>query len=96
MPPGLNLRPLAVAPTPFKNVEVRDINGDGVPDLWIYCFNPQKPGEIKRQEEASKGDGRVDTWSYFKDGKLVRREVDTKAHGKPDTFLLLRQRPNPP
>jgi hypothetical protein len=76
--------PPPVAPTPFKNVEVRDINGDGVPDLWIY-YNPQKPGEIMRQEEASKGDGRVDTWSYFKDGKLVRREVDTKAHGKPDT-----------
>jgi len=77
-------QPPAVAPTPFKNVEVRDINGDGIPDLWIY-YNPQKPGEIMRQEEASKGDGRVDTWSYFKDGKLVRREVDTKGHGKPDT-----------
>jgi hypothetical protein len=76
--------PAPVAPTPFKNVEVRDINGDGVPDLWIY-HNPQKPGEIMRQEEASKGDGRVDTWSYFKDGKLVRREVDTKGLGKPDT-----------
>ena len=35
--------PPPVAPTPFKNVEVRDINGDGVPDLWIY-YNPQKPG----------------------------------------------------
>ena len=87
--------PPPVAPTPFKNVEVRDINGDGVPDLWIY-YNPQKPGEIIRQEEASKGDGRVDTWSYFKDGKLVRREVDTKGHGKPDTSYLLRQRPNRP
>ena len=76
--------PPPVAPTPFKNVEVRDINGDGVPDLWIY-YNPQKAGEIMRQEEASKGDGRVDAWSYFKDGKLVRREVDTKGHGKPDT-----------
>ena len=30
----------APAPAPFKNVEVRDINGDGVPDLWIYD-NPQ-------------------------------------------------------
>jgi hypothetical protein len=75
---------LPAAPKPFKNVDVKDINGDGVPDLWIY-YNPQKPGEIMRQEEASKGDGIVDTWSYFKDGKLVRREVDTKAHGKPDT-----------
>ena len=73
-------------PMPFKNVEVRDINGDGVPDLWIY-YNPQKPGEIMRQEEASKSDGRVDTWSYFKDGLLVRREVDTKGQGRPDAVF---------
>ncbi|HEU4345868.1 MAG TPA: hypothetical protein VFU31_30320 [Candidatus Binatia bacterium] len=72
------------APTPFKNVDVRDINGDGIADLWIY-YSPQKPGEIVRQEEASKADGRVDTWSYFKDGKLVRREVDTSGQGRPDT-----------
>jgi hypothetical protein len=73
-------------PVPFKNVEVRDINGDGVPDLWIY-YNPQKPGEIMRQEEASKGDGRVDTWSYFVGGLLVRREVDTKGQGRPDAVF---------
>ena len=68
----------------FKNVEVRDINGDGAPDLWIY-YSPLKPGEIVRQEEATHWDGRVDTWSYFKDGKLVRREVDTKGKGSADT-----------
>jgi hypothetical protein len=73
-------------PAPFKNVEVRDINGDGVPDLWIY-YNPQKPGEIMRQEEASKGDGRVDTWSYFIGGMLVRREVDAKGQGRPDAVF---------
>jgi hypothetical protein len=70
--------------SPFKNVEVRDINGDGVPDLWIY-YNPQNPGEIIRQEESTRGDGRVDTWSYFKDGKLLRREVDTQGQGRPST-----------
>jgi hypothetical protein len=75
-----------VAPPPFKNVEVRDVNGDGIPDLWIY-YNPQKPTEVMRQEEASKGDGRVDTWSYFKDGQLVRREVDSKGQGRPDTVF---------
>jgi hypothetical protein len=69
---------------PFKNVEVRDINGDGVPDLWIY-YSPTKPSEIVRQEESTHRDGRVDTWSYFKDGKLVRREVDTKGKGAADT-----------
>jgi hypothetical protein len=73
-------------PPPFKNVEVRDINGDGVPDLWVY-YNPKQPGEIMRQEEASKSDGRVDTWSYFKGGLLVRREVDTKEQGRPDAVF---------
>ncbi|HEY3167090.1 MAG TPA: hypothetical protein VGK57_07680, partial [Candidatus Binatia bacterium] len=73
-------------PSPFKNVEVKDINGDGVPDLWIY-YNPQKPGEIIRQEESTKGDGRVDTWSYFKDGQLIRRDVDSKGTGRPDTVF---------
>ncbi|MGE5220079.1 MAG: hypothetical protein ACM3SP_24000, partial [Chloroflexota bacterium] len=70
-------------PSTFKNVEVKDINGDGAPDLWIY-YSPVKPGEIVRQEEATHWDGRVDTWSYFKDGKLVRREVDTKGKGTAD------------
>jgi antitoxin component YwqK of YwqJK toxin-antitoxin module len=78
----------AISPSsPFKNVEVKDIHGNGVPDLWIY-YNPQKPGEIIRQEESTKGDGRVDTWSYFKDGKMVRREVDTKQLGRPDTVYF--------
>ena len=76
------------APSPFKNVEVRDVNGDGMPDLWIY-YNPQKPGEVIRQEESTKGDGRVDTWSYFKDGQLVRREVDTKANRPTGHHLFL-------
>jgi hypothetical protein len=76
----------AAPPSPFKNVEVRDVNGDGIPDLWVY-FNPQKAGEVVRQEEASKGDGRVDTWSYFKDGQLVRRDVDAKGQGRPDTVF---------
>jgi hypothetical protein len=75
------------APKPFKNVEVRDVNGDGVPDLWIY-YNPQRPSEIVRQEEASHADGRVNTWSYFKDGKMVRREVDNRESGRPDTVYF--------
>jgi hypothetical protein len=69
---------------PFKNVEVKDVNGDGIPDLWIY-YSPLKADEIVRQEEATRWDGRVDTWSYFKDGKLVRREIDSKGRGVADT-----------
>jgi len=74
------------APAPFKNVEVKDLNNDGIPDLWIY-YSPEKSGEILRQEESSKWDGRVDSWSYFKDGKLVRRDVDNKGQGRPDTVF---------
>ena len=80
MPAGSSPSPSA----PFKNVEVKDINGDGIPDLWIY-YNPLKPSEIVRQEESTHWDGKVDSWSYFKDGKLVRREVDTKGSGAADT-----------
>ena len=86
---GINKPVPAPAPAsapPFKNVEVRDVNGDGIPDLWIY-YNPQKPGEIMRQEEASKGDGRVDTWSYFNQGQLIRRDVDSKGVGRPDVVF---------
>jgi hypothetical protein len=78
MPAGSSLS------APFKNVEVKDINGDGIADLWIY-YNPSKPGEIVRQEESTHWDGKVDSWGYFKEGKLVRREVDTKARGAADT-----------
>lgn len=74
------------APTPFKNVEIKDVNQDGVPDLWVY-YNPANPGEVVRQEEDTNGDGRVDTWSTFKSGKLVRREVDTKGEGRPDVVF---------
>jgi hypothetical protein len=76
--------PQAPAPMPFKNVEIKDLNNDGIADLWIY-YSPQNSGEVLRHEESSKMDGRVDTWSYFKDGKLVRRDVDNRGNGRPDT-----------
>ena len=82
---SLSKKDLAPTPanSPFRNVEVKDLNGDGIPDLWIY-YNPLRPGEIVRQEEDTDGDGRVDTWSYFNNGKLVRREVDNRRNGRPD------------
>lgn len=83
---SINKSPAPVPPTPFKNVEVKDLNGDGVPDLWIY-YNPQNPAEIVRQEEATKYDGTVNAWSYFKDGKLVRRDVDSQGQGRPDSVF---------
>jgi hypothetical protein len=77
----------APLPSGFKNVEVKDMNQDGVPDLWIY-YNPANPGEIVRQEEDTNGDGRVDAWSAFSGGKLARREVDSLGRGRPNVVYL--------
>ncbi|MGH7835882.1 MAG: hypothetical protein ACREQK_19720 [Candidatus Binatia bacterium] len=82
----LDNSPVPAAPG-FKNVEVKDINQDGIPDLWVY-YNPTRPGEIVRQEEDTNGDGRVDTWSTFADGKLARRELDSNGDGRPDVVYL--------
>ena len=70
----------------FRNVEVRDLNNDGIPDLWIY-YNPAKSGEIIRQEEDTNNDGRVDTWTTFREGKVARREVDTNGDVMPDVVF---------
>jgi len=74
-----------IPPPSIKTVVRRDINKDGTTDLWIY-YDPENPGEVKRQEEAN-WDGSVDTWSDFTDGKLVRRGLDTNGDGKADKFF---------
>jgi hypothetical protein len=72
-----------IPPPSVKTVVRRDVNKDGSADLWIY-YDPQNPGEVKRQEEDTNWDGSVDTWSYFTDGKLVRRQLDTNRDGNAD------------
>ena len=64
-----------VLSSPFKNVEVRDTNGDGIPDLWIY-YDTSRDGEIVIKEERDlNGDGVVDLWTYYENGRVVRRDV---------------------
>jgi hypothetical protein len=41
---------------------------------------------LVRRFYDSNGDGRVDVWSYYKDGVEVYREVDTAYTGKPDQY----------
>jgi len=75
----------AGCPTTVQERGSEDITGDGVPDLWIY-YNPQKRGKLCVRKKLQ-GDGRVDTWSYFKDGKLCARGR-YQGHGKPDTSSI--------
>jgi hypothetical protein len=44
-------------------------------DLWIY-YDTSQDGEVVTKEERDlNGDGIPDLWSYFENGRLVRRDV---------------------
>jgi hypothetical protein len=45
-------------------------------------------GPIRRFFDTD-GDNKIDTWSYYKDGVEVYREIDTNRNGKPDQFRWL-------
>jgi antitoxin component YwqK of YwqJK toxin-antitoxin module len=80
-------RQVAQSRSGFKNVEVKDMNSDGVPDVWIY-YDPQNPKQIVRREEDTDNNGKVDTWSYFSKGQLVRRQVDRNGDGIVDASFF--------
>jgi hypothetical protein len=47
----------------------------GRPDLWIY-YDTARDGEVMTKEERDlNGDGIVDLWTYFENGRMVRRDV---------------------
>lgn len=43
-------------------------------------------GNPLRKFDDSNGDNKIDTWSFYKDGVEVYREVDSNANGKPDQY----------
>ncbi|MGH7478469.1 MAG: FG-GAP repeat domain-containing protein, partial [Candidatus Methylomirabilales bacterium] len=63
----------------------RDVNGDGKPDILRY-YNGT--GRLTRQEEDSRLTGRVDTWTFYEDGRPVRKESDTNGDGKVDFWAF--------
>jgi Thioredoxin-like len=46
-------------------------------------------GKLLRRFFDSNGDGKIDVWSYYRDGVEVYREIDTDLNGKPDTYRWL-------
>jgi hypothetical protein len=43
--------------------------------LWVY-YDTAKEGEVVSKEERDlNGDGVADLWSYYENGRLVRRDV---------------------
>jgi hypothetical protein len=59
----------------------RDTNGDGKPDVIVHLGEDGRP---VRREESSQLDGRFDTVTHYRDGRIARRESDTDGDGQPD------------
>src|SRR5690349_416694 len=45
-------------------------------------------GPVRRFYDSD-GDNKIDTWSYYKDGVEVYREIDSNHNGKPDQYRWL-------
>lgn len=41
------------------------------------------------------GDGQIDVWNYFAEGRLIRQEQDTDKDGRPDVRLMLNSQGQP-
>ncbi len=73
---------------PVRQLKAKEIkidrNYDGVVDR-VEVYN--KKGVIIRVEADTNGDGKMDEWVFYKDGKATKGEKDANRDGKPDTFL---------
>jgi len=72
-------------PGPANGV-VEDRSGNG--DVDYRVFYDQR-GKVEHEEIASRHDGRMDTFYYYKDGLLQRVEIDSKGTGKIDLWVYL-------
>jgi hypothetical protein len=76
-----------VPPPPEASVprEVKkDLNFDGKVDR-IEKFDAK--GQIAEIIADTTGDGKMDNWAYFNEGKIQKAERDSDADGKPDTYV---------
>lgn len=63
----------------------RDVNGDKVPDV-IRAYDAT--GRLVRQDEDSRLDGQMDTWTYYENGHPIRKESDTNRDGRVDLWAF--------
>jgi hypothetical protein len=61
-----------------------DDDHDGRPEKTIYY----EPGsdQVSRIDEDTNGDGEVDSWTTYRNGKMAQRRADTNGDGEPDTW----------
>jgi hypothetical protein len=66
--------------------EAFDDHGKGSPDRILYY--DATGTQVVRSEEDTNGDGRIDTWTDYKNGQIVNRRADTDGDGMVDTWTF--------
>jgi hypothetical protein len=66
--------------------ETFDDRGTGTPDRILYY--DATGTQVVRSEEDTNGDGRIDTWTDYKNGQIVNRRSDTHGDGTIDTWTF--------
>jgi hypothetical protein len=82
----LPVQPMAAAMGPANGMVELDTTGGGTIDYRVYYDGR---GKVAREEIASKHDGRMDTFYYYKDGILQKVEIDSKGTGRIDLWVYL-------
>lgn len=62
------------------------VKGTGKASGWVLR---DSSGIMLRRFFDTNGDNKTDTWSFFRDGVEVYREIDTNNNGKPDQYRWL-------
>jgi hypothetical protein len=63
----------------------QDTAGKGCIDL-VQRYDAA--GAVVQENKDSNGDCKIDTWTYLKDGAIVRQGQDTKGVGRPDVLTV--------
>lgn len=68
--------------------EELDENKDGRADRRLHYDSARR---LSRTEEDLDFDGKMETFSHYEQGQLVRRRADTDADGQPDAWTFFRE-----
>ncbi len=64
----------------------KDTTGDKRVDTWVKYS--EKTGKVEMMAFDRRNDGRADTWQYFKNDVIYKREWDRNFDGKPDLRII--------
>lgn len=66
--------------------ETKDANADGTIDTWVTYDS--RGGIEKVAIDKSRRDGKPDTWRYYRDGRIYKKEWDRNFDGRPDFRVI--------